>query len=68
MFGVRHSLKYLIAIVVATTVVLVAVRRAITMAFVVLHAIRSVLLGSAPEHSSVSPTRRPGRDLRWAQR
>ncbi len=44
-FGVRHSLKYLIGIIVGTTVVLVAVATGITAALVALPAIGSVLLG-----------------------
>ena len=44
-FGVRHSLKYLIRIIVGTTVVLVAVATGITAALVTLPAIGSVLLG-----------------------
>jgi threonine/homoserine/homoserine lactone efflux protein len=42
---VRHSLKYLIGIIVGTTVVLVAVATGITAALVALPAIGSVLLG-----------------------
>lgn len=44
-FGVRHSLKYLIGIIVGTTVVLVAVATRIPAALVALPAIGSVLLG-----------------------
>jgi threonine/homoserine/homoserine lactone efflux protein len=44
-FGVRHSLMYLIGIIVGTTVVLVAVATGITAALVALPAIGSVLLG-----------------------
>lgn len=44
-FGVRQSLKYLIGIIVGTTVVLVAVATGITAALVALPAIGSVLLG-----------------------
>lgn len=44
-FGVRHSLKYLIGIIVGTTVVLVAVTTGITAALLALPAIGSVLLG-----------------------
>jgi threonine/homoserine/homoserine lactone efflux protein len=44
-FGVRHSLKYLIGIIVGTAVVLVAVATGITAALLALPAIGSVLLG-----------------------
>ena len=44
-FGVRHSLKYLIGTIVGTTIVLVAVATAITAALLALPAIGSVLLG-----------------------
>jgi hypothetical protein len=44
-FGVRHSLKYLIGIIVGTLVVLVAVATGITAALLALPAIGSVLLG-----------------------
>jgi threonine/homoserine/homoserine lactone efflux protein len=44
-FSVRHFLKYLIGIIVGTTVVLVAVATGITAALVALPAIGSVLLG-----------------------
>jgi hypothetical protein len=45
LFGVRDSLKYLIGIIVGTTVVLVAVATGIMAALVALPAIGSVLLG-----------------------
>jgi threonine/homoserine/homoserine lactone efflux protein len=44
-FGVRHSLKYLIGVIVGTTVVLVAVASGITAALLALPAIGSVVLG-----------------------
>jgi|SRR6266550_1132903 len=44
-FGVRHSFKYLIGVIVGTTVVLVAVATGITAALLALPAIGSVLLG-----------------------
>jgi threonine/homoserine/homoserine lactone efflux protein len=44
-YGVRHSLRYLLGIIVGTVVILVAVATGITAALVALPAIRSVLLG-----------------------
>ena len=44
-YGVRHSLKYLLGIIVGTAVVLVAVATGITVALVALPATGSVLLG-----------------------
>jgi threonine/homoserine/homoserine lactone efflux protein len=44
-FGVRHSLRYLIGVIVGTTIVLVAVASGITAALLALPAIGSVLLG-----------------------
>ena len=44
-FGVRHSLKYLIGTIVGTTVVLVAVATGITAALVAIPAIGSALFG-----------------------
>ena len=68
-FGVRHSLKYLIGIIVGTTVVLVAVGTGFTIAFVALPAIGSVLLGSRRRSTPrCRQPEEPSRDLRWAQR
>src|SRR5512142_3047190 len=44
-YGVRHSLKYLLGVIVGTAVVLVAVATGITAALVALPAIGSVMLG-----------------------
>jgi hypothetical protein len=49
--GARHALKYLIAIVVGTTVFVVAVATGITAALVALPAIGSVLLGISAAYS-----------------
>ena len=49
-FGVRHSLKSLIGIIVGTTVVLVAVATGITATLLALLAIGSVLLEISAEY------------------
>jgi threonine/homoserine/homoserine lactone efflux protein len=50
-FGVRHSLKYLIGIIVGTTLVLVAVATGITASLLALPAIASVLLGISASYT-----------------